>query len=243
MQAVTYGSTGAKTVATATGEGVGIVPPAVSGDGVTIPWGSRDESGTDSPVLLTFAAIPLSYRLDQPEEIIRVDGYLDGILIRDLEDGHAAIPIPGPHSFTAVAHGVAGSILGVDRSDFSISGNGRIELDGGLLRIDETGGVACSASACTYTRTYTPGEHYFIVVGRDYRDTADVFLRAAEFRVDGPGGLKYERRLLDLPILNDSRQSEIVLWLEPEGPGTYDWTIFCSEGDQEATETGSLVLR
>lgn len=243
VQAATYGPTGEKGVATAMGEGVGVVPPAVSGSGITIPWGSRAESGTGSPVLLTFAAIPLSYRLDRPEEVVRVDGYLDGILIRDLEDGHAAIPVPGPHSFTVVARGVAGSVIGADRSDFAISSYGRVELDGGLLQVDETGGVACSASACTYTRTYTPGEHYFIVVGCDYRDTADVFLRTAEFRVDGPGGLKYERRLPDLPILNDSRQSEIVLWLEPEEPGTYNWTVFCSAGEREATETGSLVLR
>ena len=243
VQAVAYGPTGEKGVATAMGEGVGVVPPAVSGSGITIPWGSRAESGTGSPVLLTFAAIPLSYRLDRPEEVVRVDGYLDGILIRDLEDGHAAIPVPGPHSFTVVARGVAGSVIGADRSDFAISSYGRVELDGGLLQVDETGGVACSASACTYTRTYTPGEHYFIVVGCDYRDTADVFLRTAEFRVDGPGGLKYERRLPDLPILNDSRQSEIVLWLEPEEPGTYNWTVFCSAGEREATETGSLVLR
>jgi len=243
VQAIAYGPTGEKAVATATGEGVGVVPPAVSGSSITIPWGNKAESGTSPPVRLTFATIPLSYRFDRPEEVVQVDGYLDEILIRDLEDSHAIIPTPGPHSFTVVARGVAGSILGADRADFSLRNTRMIELDGGLLQVDEAGGVACSASARTYTRTYSPGEGYFVVVGCDYRDTADVSLRTAELRVDGPGGLKYERCLSDLPILNDSRQSEIVLWLEPEGPGTYHWTISCSEGDREATETGSLVLR
>lgn len=65
----------------------------------------------------------------------------------------------------------------------------------------------------------------------------------AEFRVDGPGGRKYECRFFDMPVLNDTRQSEIVLLLDPEGPGTYHWTISCSEGDHRAAETGSLVLR
>ena len=243
VQAIAYGPTGARTVATVVGEGVEIVPPEVSGSAVTVPWGDETGPGEEPPTQITFAAVPLSYRLDRPEEVVRVDGYFDGVLIRDLENGQAVIPVSGPHSFTVVARGAAGSIRGADRTDFAISSYRKVELDGGLLRVDETGGIACSASAHTYTRTYTPGEHYFIVVGCDYRDTADVFLRAAEFRVDGPSGLKYERRLSDLPILNDSRQSEIVLWLEPEEPGTYDWTIFCSEGDEKATEVGSLVLR
>lgn len=243
VQAIAYGPTGEKGVATATGEGVEIAPPAVSGSGITIPWGSRAESGTGSPILLTFPAIPLSYRLDRSEGVVRVDGYLDGVLIRDLEDGHAAIPIPGLHSFTVAAYGADGTALGVDRADFSLWSAQMVELDGGLLQVDEAGGVACSASARTYTYNYTPGEHYRITVGCDYRDTANVFLQTAEFRVDGPGGLKYERRLPDLPIFNDSRREEIGFWLEPEGPGTYDWIIFCSEGDREATETGSLVLR
>jgi hypothetical protein len=118
-----------------------------------------------------------------------------------------------------------------------------VDLDGGLLQIDETGGVICSASARTYTYNYTPGERYHITVGCDYQDTADVFLQTAEFRVDGPGGQKSEYRFFDVPVLNDSRREEIGFWLEPEGPGTYCWTVSCSEGEWEATETGSLVLR
>jgi hypothetical protein len=241
VQVVTYGPTGAKAVATVMGEGVEIVPPAASGNAVTIPWGA--DPGEDPMIHLTFAAVPLSYRLDRPEEVVRVDGYFDGILIRDLEDGQAVIPVSGPHSFTVVAHGVAGSVLGVDRADFSISSYGMVDLDGGILQVDEAGGVTCSASARTYTRTYTPGEHYRITVGCDYRDTADAFLRAVEFRVGGPGDLKSDRRFFDVPVLNDTRREEIGFWLEPEGPGTYNWTIFSSEGDREATGTGSLVLR
>ena len=242
VQAVTYGPTGAKAVATVMGEGVEIVPPTVSGSAVTIPWGGKTEPGEDPPIHLTFAAVPLSYRLDRPEEVARVDGYFDGILIRDLEEDQAVIPVPGPHSFTVVAYGPDGSVLGVDRTDFSISSYGMVELDGGILQVDETGGATCLASAQTYTRTYTPSERYLIVVGCDYRDTADVFLQTAEFRADGPGGQKCERRFFDVPVLNDSRRGEIRFWLEPEGPGTYHWTISCSEGDGRAAETGSLVL-
>jgi len=240
VQAVTYGPTGAKAVATVMGEGVEIVPPTVSGSAVTIPWGA--DPGEDPMIHLTFAAVPLSYRLDRPEEVARVDGYFDGILIRDLEEDQAVIPVRGPHSFTVVAYGPDGSVLGTDRTDFSISSYGMVDLDGGLLRVDETGGVTCLASAQTYTRTYTPSERYLIVVGCDYRDTADVFLQTAEFRADGPGGQKCERRFFDVPVLNDSRRGEIRFWLEPEGPGTYHWTISCSEGDRRAAETGSLVL-
>lgn len=61
--------------------------------------------------------------------------------------------------------------------------------------------------------------------------------------MDGPGGQKSEYRFFDVPVLNDSRREEIGFWLEPEGPGTYCWTVSCSEGEWEATETGSLVLR
>ncbi|CVK31313.1 Peptidase M28 (fragment) [Methanoculleus bourgensis] len=45
VQAVTYGPTGAKAVATVMGEGVEIVPPTVSGSAVTIPWGGKTEPG------------------------------------------------------------------------------------------------------------------------------------------------------------------------------------------------------
>ncbi len=243
VQAVTYGHTGARAVATATGEGVEIVPPVVSGSGITIPWG--DKTGQDDAHRgdFTFATIPLSYRLDRPEEVVRVDGYLDGILIRDLEEGQTVIPVPGPHSFTVVAYGADDAVLGTDRTDFSLRNAGMIELDGGLLQVDETGGVICSASARTYTYNYTPGEIYHITVGCDYQDTADVFLRTAEFRVDGPGGQKSEYRFFDVPVLNDSRRGEIGFWLELEGRGTYCWTVSCSEGEWEAAETGSLVLR
>lgn len=241
VQAVTYGPTGAKAVATVMGEGVEIVPPTVSGSAVTIPWGA--DPGGDPVVHLTYAAIPLSYHLDRPEEVARVDGYFDGVLIRDLENGLAVIPVRGPHSFTAVAYGADGSVLGADRTDFSLASSRLVELDGGLLQIDETGGVTCSASARTYIRTYNPDERYYIVVGCEYRDTADVFLQMAEFRVDGPDGQKSECRFFDVPVLNDSRREERVFVLEPEGPGTYRWTVSCSEGDRRAAETGSLVLR
>jgi len=243
VQAVTYGPTGTRAVATATGEGVEIVPPAVSGSGIIIPWGDKTGQDDGHRGDFTFATIPLSYRLDRPEVVIRVDGYLDGILIRDLEDGQAVIPTPGPHSFTVVAYGPDGAVLGVDRADFSTSSYGMIELDGGLLKVDETGGATCSASAQTYTRTYISGERYLIVVGCDYRDTTDAFLRTVEFRVDGSGGENSDRRFFDVPVLNDTRQYETGFWLEPEGAGVYRWTISCSEGDREATETGSLVLR
>ena len=243
VQAATYGPTGTKAIATATGEGVKIVPPVVSGSVVIIPWG--DKTGQDDAHRgdFTFATIPLSYRLDRPEVVVRVDGYLDGILIRDLEDGQAVIPVPGPHSFTVVAYGPDGAVLGVDRADFSISSYRMVELDGGILQVDETGGATCLASAQTYTRTYTPGERYRIVVGCDYRDTADAFLRAAEFRVDSPGGRRSECRFFDVPGLNDTRKREIGFWLEPDGPGTYRWIISCSEGDEKATEVGSLILQ
>jgi len=46
------------------------------------------------------------------------------------------------------------------------------------------------------------------------------------------------RRFFDVPVLNDSRREEIGFWLEPEGPGTYRWTVSCSEGDRRAAETG-----
>ena len=242
VQAATYGPTGAKAVATVMGEGVEIVPPTVSGSAVTIPWGGKTEPGEDPPIHLTFAAVPLSYHLDRPEKVVRVDGYFDGVLIRDLNNGQAVIPVRGPHSFTAVAYGADGSVLGTDRTDFFLQQYGMVDLDGGLLRVDETGGVTCSASARTYTYNYTPGEIYDIVVGCDYRDTADVFLQTAEFRADGPGGQKCERHFFDVPVLNDSRRGEIRFWLEPEGPGTYHWTISCSEGDRRGAETGSLVL-
>ncbi|MFY1645352.1 hypothetical protein ACK11Z_16600, partial [Methanoculleus bourgensis] len=150
VQAVTYGPTGTRAVATVMGEGVEIVPPTVSGSAVTIPWGA--DPGEDPPIHLTFAAVPLSYRLDRPEEVARVDGYFDGILIRDLEEDQAVIPTPGPHSFTVVAYGPDDAVLGTDRADFSISSYGMVELDGGILQVDETGGATCLASAQTYTR-------------------------------------------------------------------------------------------
>lgn len=240
VQVVAYGPTGARAVATAAGEGE-IVPPVVSGSAVTIPWGAEPGDGPRGD--FTVATIPLSYRLDRPEEVARVDGYLDGIQIRDLEDGHPVLPGWGPHSFTAAAYGTDGSILGVDRADFSLRNTRMVELDGGLLQVDETGGIACSASARTYTYNYTPGESYAITVGCDYRDTADAFLQMVEFRVDGPGDRNPGRRFFDVPFLNDTRGEEIGFWLEPDEPGLYRWTISCSGGDGKAAGTGVLVLR
>lgn len=241
VQAVAYGPTGTRTVATATGEGAEIAPPAVSGSGIAIPW--RVDPGDDSAANFTTEAVPLSYRLDRPEEVARVDGYFDGVWIRDLENGLAVIPVRGPHSFTAVAYGADGSVLGADRTDFFLLQYGMVNLDGGYLQVDETGGISCSASARTYTYNYTPGEIYHITVGCGYRDTGDALLRTVGFRTDGPGDRKSDRRFFDVPIVNDTQRQEIVLWLEPKGPGTYHWTISCSEGDGRAAETGSLVLR
>ncbi len=241
VRAVTYGPTGTRTVATATGEGVEIAPPLTSGSGIAIPW--RADPGGDSTVNFTIEAVPLSYRLDRPEEVDRVDGYFDGIRIQDLENGQVAVPDRGQHSFTVVAYGADGAIRGVDRVDFSLQPSRTIDLDGGLLQVDETGGISCSASARTYTYNYSPGEIYQITVGCDYRDTGDALLRPAEFRMDSPGDRKSDRRFFDVPVLNDSQKQEISVWLEPEGPGTYCWTVSCSEGDREAVETGSLILR
>lgn len=242
VQAVAYGPGGVKAVATTRGDGAGVVPPGVSGSsGTVIPW--RTEPGEDPVTRFVSVPVPLSYRLDHPEEVDRVDGYLDGVLIRDLDNDHGVIPVAGPHSFTAVAWGPDGAALGVDRADFSLQRFTCVELDGGLLRVDETGGTACSASARTYTRAYRPGERYDIVVGCEYQDTTDVLLQKAEFGVDGPGGWKCDRRFYDVPVLNDSQRQELVFWLEPEGPGTYTWTVSCKESDGETAETGSLVLR
>ena len=243
VQAVTYGPTGAKAVATVMGEGVEIVPPAASGSGIAIPFGSIAEPGEEPPFHFGYAPTLLSYHLDRPDEVARVDGYFDGVLIRDLENDHAVIPVAGPHSFTAVAYGADGAVLGADRDDFALQGFRSAHLDGGLLEVNETGGVTCSASARTYTYTYNPDERYYIVVGCDYRDTADVFLQMAAFQVERPDGYKDDRRFFDMPVLNDSRREEKTVILDPEGPGTYHWTISCSEGDGRAAETGSLVLR
>jgi hypothetical protein len=241
VQAVAYGPGGAKTVATATGEGAEIAPPAVSGGGITIPWGPEPDDDLRGD--FTVVTVPLSYRLDRPEEVARVDGYLDGIRIRDLEDGWPVLPGWGPHSFTIAAYGTDGAVLGVDRADFSLRNARTVDLDGGLLQIDETGGIACSASARNYTRNYSPGEVYGITVGCDYRDTGDAFLQTVEFRMNGPGDRNLDRRFFDVPLLNDTRREEIGLWLEPDGPGLYRWSISCSAGDGEAAGTGALVLR
>ncbi|WP_298668266.1 hypothetical protein [uncultured Methanofollis sp.] len=70
-----------------------------------------------------------------------------------------------------------------------------------------------------------------------------MLLQRAEFRVDFPGDRKNDCHFYDIPLLDDSQRREMVFWLEPEGPGTYTWTVSCKEGDSVAVKTGSLVLR
>ncbi|QYZ80050.1 Zn-dependent exopeptidase M28 [Methanofollis formosanus] len=238
VQAITYGPGGTRAVATATGEGVGTEPPAMPGTAIAIPWvdGPRDI------VRFTFPAIPLSYHLERPEEGARVDGYLDGVLIRNLDNDHAVVPGPGLHTFTVVASRTGEGVIGTDQTAFTLERFSSVDLDGGLLQVDETGGVACSASARTYTYNYNPGERYHIVVGCTYTDTTDALLQKAAFRVDGPDGRDTGYRFYDIPVLDDSQTREIMFWLEPEGPGTFRWNISCSKGDGNAVGTGSLIL-
>jgi len=73
--------------------------------------------GDESAANFTTEAIPLSYHLDRPEEVARVDGYFDGVLIRDLENGLAVIPVrgrtpsrPWPTEPTARSSGPTGPI-------------------------------------------------------------------------------------------------------------------------------------
>ncbi|QSZ68062.1 Zn-dependent exopeptidase M28 [Methanofollis aquaemaris] len=238
VQAVTHGREGTRAVATATGEGWEVEPPAISGSAVAIPWAD----GPRDVVRFTFTAIPLAYSIERPEEVARVDGYLDGILIRNLDNDHAVVPVPGPHTFTVVAYRTDEAVIGTERAAFTLERFSLVDLDGGLLQVDETGGVACSAAARTYTYNYNPGERYHIVVGCTYTDTTDALLQTAAFRVDGPDGRDTGYRFYDIPVLDDSQTREIMFWLEPEGPGTYRWNISCSKGDENAVGTGSLIL-
>ncbi len=72
VQAVAYGPGGAKAVATTRGEGAGVVPPGVSGSGTVIPW--RAKPGEDPVIRFVSVPVPLSYRLDRPEEVDRSTG-------------------------------------------------------------------------------------------------------------------------------------------------------------------------
>ena len=118
-----------------------------------------------------------------------------------------------------------------------------VNIDGGTLIIDETGGITCSANAGSYYGSYIPGLTYKIKVHCTYTDTSNVVGKTAYFKVTGPNGNVDDKSIYDWPIPNDSWEGDISpVPFEPNGPGTYHWTIYCSEGSESDTDIGDLIL-
>ncbi|WP_342678020.1 M28 family metallopeptidase [Methanofollis sp. UBA420] len=230
-----YDPGGTRTFATVTREGRATLEPTVSGEGVIIPWNNKAD--------FTYTAIPLPYNLEHPEKIDRVDGYIDGVQISGMKNGHTIIPTPGNHTFGVVAYGADGSIIGSDQKHFSLRRFCDTEIDGGALHIDENGGIHCSAFTRTYIRDYVPGERYTIVVTWDYGDATDATAEIAHFRLVGPEGNQDSEKVFDIPFIDNSQDGNLSIWFQPPGAGDYHWTIRCNEGGENASAIGDLSLR
>ncbi|MCE5337353.1 MAG: PKD domain-containing protein [Methanomicrobiaceae archaeon] len=115
---------------------------------------------------------------------------------------------------------------------------------GGRLLIDETLGTdCCSASAGRYIGPYIPGTTYRIVVYCEYKDGNDVIGQTAQFRLQGPDGTVDTKSIWDFPIFNNDWEGELTVDFTPEGPGTYNWELTCSEGAHSASARGDLDIR
>jgi hypothetical protein len=58
----------------------------------------------------------------------------------------------------------------------------------------------------------------------------------------GPDGSIVDKSIYDYPVVDDSDSGTLsLLWLPP-GPGTYHYTIHCSEGGESATDIGDIKL-
>jgi len=117
-----------------------------------------------------------------------------------------------------------------------------INVDGGTLIIDETGGITALASAGSYSGTYTSGLTYKIWVHYIYEDTNDVSLGTAKFKVTGPNGAVDEVSIYDTPLVDNDADGYISVTFQPNGPGTYHWTIDTSEKSVSDSDVGDLIL-
>jgi len=116
------------------------------------------------------------------------------------------------------------------------------EISGGQLDVDEAGGITCTADADDHDLTYIPGRTYEIVTDYDYIDTASVWSETAYFRVTGPDGSTDDKSIYDRLGFDDSKEGTISVRWSPSGPGTYHYTIYCSEGGESATDIGDITL-
>ncbi|MEA1895980.1 MAG: hypothetical protein U9N36_12475 [Euryarchaeota archaeon] len=121
-------------------------------------------------------------------------------------------------------------------------GTRSIELSGGQLTVDETGGITCTADAVDHNRPYVSGQTYRIVTDYDYIDTPDVLRKTAYFKLTGPDGSTDDKSIRDQLVVDDSDDGTIVVLWSPSGPGDYHYTIYCSEGSESATDIGDIKL-
>ena len=89
--------------------------------GISIPW-KRTEEEREKYGMREYGTlfVPLSY--DYPGEAeagTRVDGYVDGIRITGLEEGHVVVYAPGSHRYEVVA-AAAGTVVGYDEDTFLV---------------------------------------------------------------------------------------------------------------------------
>lgn len=117
-----------------------------------------------------------------------------------------------------------------------------IDVDGGTLIIDETNGITAIASAGSYTGPYIPGLTYKLWVYYTYEDTADVALGTAHFKLTAPDGTVDEISIFDEPIIDNDANGYLSVTFQPNGPGTYHWTIECSEKGVSDSDVGDLIL-
>jgi hypothetical protein len=137
----------------------------------------------------------------------------------------------------------AEDVSATTNNDDKDPGTRSVNIDGGDLTVDESGGISCSANAGSYVGYYVAGLSYRIDVDWEYTDTSDVTLNTAYFKLRGPDNTIVEKSIFDYPGTTDSDSGTLSVTFTPPSSGYYHWYIYCSEGSESDSDTGDLILR
>ena len=90
-------------------------------EGITIPWKRTNEEREKFGMQCYITPfVSLSYNCPEKRDPeTRVDGYVDGLRIAGLEDGHIVVYVPGPHQYEVIAI-ASGAVVGYDETTFLV---------------------------------------------------------------------------------------------------------------------------
>lgn len=104
--------------------------------------------------------------------------------------------------------------------------------------------MSCYANGETITEDYVPGQSYKIIVNYEYIETGDVVLQTANFVMKDKRGVVVDSdSIYDAPFIENDWVGTLETTISPDGPGNWQWDIYCSGGDESASDTIDFTLK